>query len=90
MRVPREQLDRTFDGFIGNREPAVLVSPEGLPPIGLRTAETACPPRALLVIGTLEDAIAKHVTRARRLGFRVGVASLALLVVAAIALIARV
>ncbi|MGE0784620.1 MAG: hypothetical protein AB7S26_02955 [Sandaracinaceae bacterium] len=87
LRVPRRQLEDV--DAESHEGAAVLVSPRGLPSIGLRSAEVPCPAGALLVVGSLETAIATRTARARSLGFRFAAAALVPLVVAAVALAMR-
>jgi len=71
---------RVVDGAQG-----MFLSSEALAPMDFRTAYAPCPPDALIVLGSRDEALARHVRRARKIGFRLGVLALAALVLASFA-----
>lgn len=88
LHVPPAGLDATAP-VVGAEVPAVLMSPEGLSAVGLRTAEVPCPPGTILLLDGIDEAKIRHLTRARTLGFRLALASFVATVAATLAIIAR-
>jgi len=83
VHVPWARLASADDAHPGPRSPATLVSVEPIAAMGYRGAHAPCPPHALLVLGGREEALARQMQRARRIGFRLAVVTLGSLACAA-------
>lgn len=82
VRVPLERLTSAGLSGVEARQPARLLSSAPLGVMGYRDADAPCPADALLVVGDPERVLAHHLTRARKVGFRLAVVALGALVTA--------
>ncbi len=80
-RVSSPEPDRVYPSA------ATLVSNCAIASMTFREAYAPCPPDALLVLGSREAALGRHLARARRVGFRLALITLASLVTASVAIL---